>query len=106
MTQSHTPGPWRIDYQQDEATYIVAEQGKAWNNPTICHLYQDVTPEDSVTIGPWLEAFDNATANARLIAAAPDMAQTIRDLLALHIAHHNHPHHARAREILRAIDGA
>jgi len=33
------------------------------------------------------------------------MAQALRDLLALHIAHHNHPHHAHAREILRAIDG-
>lgn len=80
MTKSHTPGPWRIDCQQDEAPYIVAEQGKRWNNPTICHLYQDVTPEDSVTIGPWLEAFDNAAANARLIAAAPDMLDTLRKI--------------------------
>ena len=81
MTQSHTPGPWRIDYQQDEAPYIVAEQGKAWNNPTICHLYQDITPDDSVTIGPLLEAFDNATANARLIAAAPDLLAACQALM-------------------------
>ena len=78
MTQPHTPGPWRIDYLQDDAPYIVAEQGKAWNNPTICHFYSDVTPEDSVTIGPWLEAFDNANANARLIAAAPDMLAALQ----------------------------
>jgi hypothetical protein len=69
----HTPGPWAVNHRDSEMPYIVADQGKAWDNPIICNLYEDVTPEDSVTIGLWLEAHLNAQANARLIHAAPDM---------------------------------
>jgi hypothetical protein len=69
----HTPGPWIVGYAASGKPYIVADHGKRWNNPTICHLYEDVTPEGSVTIEPWLEAFDNAEANARVVAAAPEM---------------------------------
>jgi hypothetical protein len=69
----HTPGPWAVKYRDTDMPYIVANQGKAWDNPIICTLYEDVTPFDSVTIGPWLEARPNANANARLIAAAPKM---------------------------------
>ena len=69
----HTPGPWIVDYAASGKPYIVADRGKRWDNPTICHLYEDVTPEGSVTIEPWLEAFDNAEANARVVAAAPEM---------------------------------
>jgi hypothetical protein len=42
----------------------------------------------------------NAAANGPLFAAAPELAQSIRDLLALHEAHHNNPVHAAARAIL------
>ena len=69
----HTPGPWAVEHREGDMPYIVADQGKAWDNPVICNLYEDVTPEDSVTIGPWLEAHPNANANARLIAAAPKL---------------------------------
>lgn len=74
-TPNHTPAPWTIqsDNGGDGCYYIVADQGKQWNNPTICRLYDDVTPEDSVTIGAWLEPQANAEANARLIAAAPEL---------------------------------
>jgi len=41
-----------------------------WDNATVCHLYEDVTPEDSVTIGAWLKPFDNAEANANFILRA------------------------------------
>ena len=78
---SHTSGSWRIGCIEDRVFYIEAEQGKAWNNPTVCHLFADVTPEDSVTIGPWLEAFDNAEANARLIAEAPALLEVAENLL-------------------------
>ena len=70
----HTPGPWIVGYADSGKPYIVADHGKRWNDPTICRLYEDITPEGSMTGPGWcLEAFDNAEANARLIAAAPDM---------------------------------
>ena len=70
---NYTPGPWMIDHEQGDMPFIVAEQGKKWRKPVICSLYENVTPEDSVTLGPWLQANDNAGANARLIAAAPEL---------------------------------
>jgi hypothetical protein len=70
----HTPGPWLIEYEQGDNPFITADQGgQRWNNPVVCSLYEDVTPWDSVTIGPWLEANKNAEANARLIVKAPDL---------------------------------
>jgi len=56
----HTPGPWRVEGGQETGLYyIAADQGKAWNNPIICSLYEDVTPEDSI-VGAWYEAYPNA----------------------------------------------
>ena len=83
----HAPGPWTIE---EGYKYIaIRSDAGVWANIRIAGA----------------SIIERDRANARLIAAAPDMTQTLRDLLALHIAHHNHPHHARAREILRAIDG-
>ena len=80
---SHTPGPWVVKYKPDDEPYIIAEQGKAWDNPVICSLYEDVTPEDSITFSPWLKAYPNAEANARLIVAAPDLLFALENLLAV-----------------------
>lgn len=84
MSAKHTPGPWIVDNVSEKNLYVLADQGKNWNNPTVCALYEDVTPEDSVTLGPWLKSFDNAEANARLIASAPDLlaaCQAMHDAL-------------------------
>lgn len=75
ITAPEKPVSWLIESDNggDECYYIVADLGLKWNNHTICRLYDDVTPEDSVTLGAWLEPLDNAKANANLISAAPDL---------------------------------
>lgn len=82
LAMGPTPGPWR-ESDVNGAPYIAAmlpeNEGRRWNDPIICNLYEDVTPWDSVTIGPWLEALPNAQANGSFITACdPD---TIRTLL-------------------------
>ena len=80
----HTKGQWRIVGETNDCLCIEADQGKGYDNPTICHLYRDVTPDDSVTMCDWLEPFDNAKANAALIKAAPKLLAALRDLLHVH----------------------
>ena len=88
MTGKHTLGPWRatVDgYIQRDAPM----------------------PFGAAVIARTLHAEPSAQqANARLIAQSPAMEEALRDMLALHIAHHNNPLHAKAREILREIEGA
>jgi hypothetical protein len=43
--------------------------------------------------------------DARLIAAAPDMLEALKELLKLHEAHHNNPVHAAARAAIRKAEG-
>ena len=76
----HTPGPWAVDNEQMGFPYVVAGEKPDWRAPIICDLYEDVTPEDSVTCGPWLKAYPNAEANARLIAAAPDLLEALHHI--------------------------
>lgn len=83
MSAEHTAGKW-VPYDLDtEHPYVISEQGKRcyWDNPIVCNLHEDVTPEDSVTLGKWYKKFDNATANAHLISAAPDLLASVEELL-------------------------
>jgi len=77
-----TPGPRRVS-GGDSSPYVTValpeNEGRRWDDPIICTLYEDVTPDDYVGFGERLQAFPNARANAALIAACdPD---TIRELL-------------------------
>lgn len=56
----HTPGPWRCN----ENVYVMNSVGE-----TICILYSPKTEED----------LKNAKNNARLIAAAPEMLEALKD---------------------------
>jgi hypothetical protein len=68
----HTPGPWEIETLHDGRTFIRSEHQRESTFGTICDLYcRNDMP------GGFYQ-FPNAEANARLIAAAPQMAAAIQ----------------------------
>lgn len=77
-----TQGPWRVidgDSYPFVTVALPENEGRRWNDPVVCALYEDVTADDWVGWGRELEYFPNAHANAVFIAACdPD---TIRALL-------------------------
>jgi len=105
LDMNPTPGPRRVidGYDYPHVTAALPEnEGRRWDDPIICALYEDVTAEDYIGFGRCLQEFPNARANAALIAACdPD---TIRELLAERdaLAAENE----RLREALRLIESA
>lgn len=73
----HTPGPWAISKGYDGSISVSATRPYRINNisagtPIICDVYQH----------PEFDSFSGA-ANARLIAAAPEMLEACKNLLNL-----------------------
>lgn len=66
MSGKHTPGPWF-------AEPMVGEADAVWIGNTDGYVAQ-ITREDGLEAGDWVDA--------RLIAAAPDLARALTDLLA------------------------
>ena len=89
-TASHTPGPWHTGgINPISAPVIYAADGFAVADATVYHRHHD----------------GQTAANARLIAAAPDLLASLRDVLALHLAHHNNPVHVAARAAIAKAEG-
>lgn len=83
LAMGPTPGPRRVS---DEGSYpyvavaMPENEGHRWDDPIICTLYEDVTPDDYIGFGECIQAFPNARANAALIAACdPDTVQALLD---------------------------
>ena len=75
MTDAHTPGPWRS---------IVDDTGGQWSGWPLCIVPENDDDKSVVrTGGQWPYEWDAATsqreavANARLIAAAPDLLEAL-----------------------------
>jgi hypothetical protein len=65
----HTPGPWKL---QERCEDLVIESPRMFGTIEVAEVYElDNCP------------LDEANANARLIAAAPDMWQALRDIAEL-----------------------
>jgi hypothetical protein len=74
--QQHTPGPWTIETPMGEETPWIVEAGKQsyeWH----CIAIVPIEPEDEDDL-----PIPQARANARLIAAAPELLGALTDLLA------------------------
>ena len=67
-----TPGPWEVVRAKDGTRRI---KGPQWN---VAKVLGPITCGDEAGIG-----YAGAEANARLIAAAPELADCVRELLAL-----------------------
>lgn len=65
MTTTHTPGPWHIGLRQAEKI-IYDKTGWAVANATVYHGKEDA---------------EQVKANARLIAAAPDMLAALQEVV-------------------------
>jgi hypothetical protein len=79
-TTTHTPGPWEVKQGADERDFIVADQ----TGNTVCEPNAELFNE-------WPELDPNvhhisvaeAQANARLIAAAPDLLESLKEALSI-----------------------
>lgn len=76
---AHTPGPWKFsEWEQfgDTRFYVAQEEGAPYtpNYSDVATLIAETVPRERVAI---------QLANARLIAAAPDLLKQLTDLLAM-----------------------
>jgi hypothetical protein len=80
MSASYTPGPWQAkgDYTVSDAVTIIANvDGESFSDGATTHTYDFIaTCEDE-----YGERLPNAQANARLIAAAPDLYAALEHVL-------------------------
>lgn len=75
--QKHTPGPWEIalsDKHQNSYDIVTLENAKDITEPEICSLYWVANSGEHYP-------HQDATANAHLIAAAPDLLEAAKELI-------------------------
>lgn len=81
----HTPGPWRINQDDRTTVYVLREVLGGAEEPAIC-----ATVASGIASLPLAEA----EANARLIAAAPDLYEVCKLMLDYMAPDHNNGHSA------------
>lgn len=81
MNNKHTPGPWRLKAGRNIGNTIEGYSGRRGfegdDGYRTVALYQSCEPT-----GLRAEEVVNATANARLIAAAPEMLEALQEIVA------------------------
>jgi hypothetical protein len=76
---SHTPGPWKV-YDRGHNTLHVGTVADGWAYETVCCLYENKA--DNYDTSPDYQLFENAEANAELIALLPDLLDLAEQMLA------------------------
>lgn len=95
----HTPGPWRVITAADENGLIIAaEKGR------LTYFLSEVFFGFDLTFGP---DRDEAESNARLIAAAPDLLEVLKEILDATAYDHGGPIdlYAKAEKIIAKSKG-
>jgi hypothetical protein len=88
--KNHSIAPWKAAYSYSPAYVRDIKDAQGEIIAQVCDLEKGT---------------DESGTNARIITAAPELLQLMEDLLVLHIAHHNHPTHAAARQLIQRIKG-
>lgn len=86
ITTLHTPGTWAVnqaDISADEDTvFTISVETEEHNVATVSAFELIVNDDGSVSPGgPTLQMLEEARANARLIAAAPDLLKALKACL-------------------------
>jgi hypothetical protein len=71
MSTQHTPGPWETDHKDHDSPYQNIKINAGFK--TVCTIWIDDAPEHIFN--------SEQEANARLIAAAPDLLEALHGLL-------------------------
>ena len=76
MADTHTPGPWHTETRHT-VTAICCKPGRTGEWPDICYQERNGHPEHGSITGR-MRTSGELAANARLIAAAPDLLAACR----------------------------
>ena len=83
---AHTPGPWRVGAY---GTTVMTGRPNSQANDTICSLYMPIHSGVGELLLPQDARTEQVEANARLIAAAPDILAALQrlrdDVQAMHV---------------------
>ncbi len=97
MENNHTSGKWYVsDIKQDDGEYIYSDTNQF---SAIARVYKDGNPHK-----------EQAEANAKLMAAAPDLLEALKPLMSLFLNETNYPEgtigYTLKQQAIKAIEKA
>ena len=103
---THTPGPWHAWYCKENETYGgIFQDTNAESQRMICRMAKEkrVIHKDKRKSDDFVHSAEDE-ANARLIAAAPEMYEVLREIEML-MPHSKAVKHSGLREVLAKVEG-